>query len=235
MAEAGKRFGITGDSFKVLLNQYKDQLQGYYWKQRYLCSISGQHRRMTVITEQGMIMLATLKDSDHGNRRKTLPGRVFTEAKKEIVEKAIAATMPAPQASSIQILLETVKAMAEMESRTNQRFDQIEKERQEEKQQRDQARELMGILPVAGTPLPEMSTRKKIAERINKYASINENYEDCRKLFNLQVYYRLGINIMLMVKNRRKAGDKYYNGMDAIEERGKMEEAFALCCELFKI
>lgn len=133
MAEAAHWMKVQPDSMRNIIKLYAPKLPEYISKQIHTCSISGKTRRMTVITKQGLVVLVNMKDSNRGNQFEKNDAKPrFLEAKKEIAETAIQAVSPQPShPSSLQVLLQTVQEMANLETRMNEKFDNMEKKIEE--------------------------------------------------------------------------------------------------------
>lgn len=90
MAEGAQLMLITADTMRGLVKRHEQYLTQYISKQIHSCKVSGLTRRMTVITKQGLVVLATLRNE----KDKTVNDSRFVESKKEVAEKAIEASTP---------------------------------------------------------------------------------------------------------------------------------------------
>lgn len=114
--------------------------------------------------------------------------------------------------------------------KTEKELKEIKQEMEKTKQDQENARKEMFMLPQATAEVPEMGFRDKITQRVNAYCRAHNGiYSVCRDKLNEQMYYRYRKNVKLMAKRQGKPV------IAVIEELGLLEEAFNLCCKIFPV
>ena len=186
--EAAEKLGVTYAAVSSLLKRYPEIKEKYTWKTKY------KGRLKTVISTEGMTVLANVKDGNRGSRyAKIKPGLTFQEGKQKIAEKAIEASRLTPA----QFLLKQAELMVGLESQQLQNTKDI----QEIKHSRDEAAKYLTEAPVASTKPKEKTVRTMIRQRVNAYCkATGARYDEIWGKLYKELYYRYRCNASTKAK-----------------------------------
>lgn len=218
--QAAAYLRITTSPYRKLLKAYSGNLEGHLKTKK----SSGRTGQTTFISKQGLIVLATIKDSSRNGATDA------HSAKQQIAEKAIEAVTLSddPLIRQMQREIELRKQQIEQEKRigsVEHRVDLIESDKFE-------AQQSLFALPAPKVPAPIRTDRSLIVECIRQYVQkthgSGKDYALAWDKLFTECNYRFNTNLTTRVKHTGKSK------LDLLEDDGALIQVYAIACEIFK-
>lgn len=220
--EAAVYLNISTSSINKLYLKFADLLKDE------LKSVSARSRtgKIKLITKQGLVILANMKDSNRSKSRSALNA---LQGKKQIAEIAIASVSTLPQADLMLSSLQQMIAIRQQQLDQEARLINVEQKIQTMELKQSIATEQLLLLPEPKVEARKMSDRALIRQAVNTYALVNNiKHNDVWNTLYQQIYYRLGVNAQTQAKN------KGCIALDILEQENLMTEVYAIACDIFK-
>ena len=220
------RLGIEHESFMRTVDNHKTVTEQAFGAIRFQIgsrqdnNSGGKQPRWAYLTEDQATFLMTLsRNTTEVIQCKIDLVTAFSNAKKLFGAGLVNPPTPA------EMLLGMAQQMVDQERRLKESESQLNSLIENQKQ----AESELKALPEASTPAPVKTSRAKVVEIVRNYVvRTNASYQEVwRKLYH-EVSYRCHYNAVQRAKNR---GVK---PMDVIEQDGKIDDLFAIACELLK-